>query len=349
MLTEMNEDPLVSIIIVNYNGSKFLEPLFNSLLRQRYRRFEVIVVDNHSSDNSKEILRKYHNIFNKKGITFKYIVLRKNTGFCLGNDIGYLYTNSNAKYVVLLNNDTVVEEDWLKELVLFMEKHLNVGAASSLILFDYTNRIDNTGGRLDIYGGCIGRGLMEHRKVAETHDPFYGFFYASGCSMIIRRELFKELKGFDPWLSMYHDDIDLSWQIRLLGYKIGFVKDSVCHHIRRPGFGRKLPVWKFYLANRNRIRILIKNYELGNIVRRIIPATILSILAGLFLSIVSRNAYYLLYSFKIITWNIRNLGNTLIYRRLVQSKRKVSDREIEKYMDKKPLGLWHAKAYLRLT
>ncbi len=342
------KEPYVSVIIINYNGLRYLEALFNSLLKQDYSNFEAIVVDNHSTDNSIRILEKFYKIFNSRGIGFKYVVLRRNTGFCLGNNIGFLYSSARSKYIVLLNNDTIVESSWLRELVSFMEKYSDVAAASSLILFDFTNRIDNTGGRLDIYGGCIGRGLMEHKRVAEKHDPFNGFFYASGCSMIIRRKVFEELHGFDPWLSMYHDDIDFSWQARLLGYRIGFVKNSVCHHMRRPGFGRKLPVWKFYLANRNRIRIIVKNYELRNILRRIIPAVIITFLAGFFLSLISRNAYYILYSLKTVTWNIRHLKNTLTYRRIIQSKRKVGDKEVEKYMDKKPLGIWHAKAYLKL-
>ncbi len=338
----------MSVIIINYNGLHYLEALFDSLLKQDYSNFEVIVVDNHSTDNSVDILERFYKTFNSHGIGFKYVVLRRNTGFCLGNNIGFLYSSARSKYIVLLNNDTIVERFWLRELVSFMEKYSDVAAASSLILFDFTSRIDNTGGRLDVYGGCIGRGLMEPKHVAEKHDPFKGFFYASGCSMIIRRKVFEELHGFDPWLSMYHDDIDLSWQARLLGYRIGFVKNSICHHMRRPEFGRKLPVWKFYLANRNRIRIIVKNYELRNVFRRIIPAVIITFLAGFFLGLISRNAYYILYSLKTITWNIRHLKNTLTYRRIIQSKRKIGDKEVEKYMDKKPLEIWHAKAYLKL-
>ncbi len=343
------QDVFVSIILLNYNGEKYLPSLFRSLLKQTYKNFEIIVVDNNSKDRSMEVILEYKDLFEKQGIAFKLLPLKKNTGYCLGNNLGALIADKKAEYLVFLNNDTIVENDWLLGLVEFMEKHRDVGAASSLILFNYTNRIDNSGGLADVYGECIGRGLLEHRDVAQKHSELEGFFYASGCSMIVQKELFRKVMGFDPRLFMYHDDLDLSWRIRLLGYRIGFVRKSVCHHMRKPGFGAKLPIWKFYLAYRNRVRVLIKNYELWNIITKMPKTIIIIVAAGVFLSILSRNAYYLLYSIKAFLWNLKKMKDTLLQRKYVQKLRRVRDNLILQYMEKKPIGIWHGKAYLRLT
>ncbi|MEM3610310.1 MAG: glycosyltransferase, partial [Candidatus Anstonellales archaeon] len=164
--------PKVSIIIVNYNGAPFLGKLFSSLQVQTFKDFEVIFVDNNSTDDSLEITKS----FTKKDLNISIVKLPNNTGFCNGNNIGFKYTK--GIYVVLLNNDTYVSPTFLEELVKSMDSNSSIGICQSKII-DLRNKCYVYGNFLVVYGK---NSFSKPFKIED--DLFEGAFYASGAALI---------------------------------------------------------------------------------------------------------------------------------------------------------------------
>jgi GT2 family glycosyltransferase len=125
----MSREPFVSIILVNYNGKHYLGDCLRSLLSVDYREFELVFVDNASTDGSVDFVKSFFPHSN-----VKVVVADRNYGFAGGNNIGVRYVDPSAKYVVFLNNDTVVDKGWLRALVDVMEKDPLVGAAQSKVM-----------------------------------------------------------------------------------------------------------------------------------------------------------------------------------------------------------------------
>jgi len=276
---------------------------------------------------------------NKKLILIKN---EKNYGFAEGNNIGMRYAMKalNPDYVLLLNNDTVVDPVFLMELVKVAENNRKIGLIQPKILYYDNLTINTTGFLCDIFIGIMHRGRYEKDENQYNHLTEEGFFYASGACLLINKDLLLELRDgcFDERLFAYHEDVDLSWIARLLDFKIVYCPTSVCYHKEGKasgGFNPKTAFWGY----RNRIRILIKNYSIKNIVC-IIPLTILlEFFLSILVSIYQRNFKYFYSFLKALVWNIKNLGDTLEKRSFIQSKRKVEDKQILKHMERSSLEL----------
>ena len=180
-------DECVSIVIVNYNGKNFIEGLLSSLSDQSIQNFEVIFVDNASTDNSAKILKK---LLKEKfsNLKVKIILNKKNLGYCAGNNVGLKYAKGN--YVVFLNNDTYLHPNWLNELVKVLNEHPLIGACQSKLLSLTTADVQNVGNVCDKYGlstwGPRPRECNQNNLLVNT------FFYPSGASFIIRNKIIDE-------------------------------------------------------------------------------------------------------------------------------------------------------------
>lgn len=326
-------EPHVSIIIVLYNSEKYLPKLLKSLASQDYnhKKMEVVFVDN-SQGIHLRYLNKLIYEFNFY-IKFKYIKL-KNLGYCLGNNIGFNYTNKNSKYLLVLNPDTYLENNFITELINYMERNPNIAIASSKVVYPYLNLEGSSKIYLDAYGSIIGE------KIAKKLSLNVNFFYVSGAAIMIRRDVFIKLEGFDPWLFMYHDDVDLAWRARLLGFQIGYTENTKYYHLKEKiEYGHSLNLIKYYFMTRNRIRILIKNYCLSNLFKVLITI-LLIMMRGFYSSIVTKKAEFIIITLKAFKWNIINLKNTIRYRYKVQNSRKICDKKIlNHYMTRKPIEI----------
>ncbi len=310
--------PRISIIVPNYNREDVVEKLIESLLNQTYTDYELIIIDNNSNDRSLEIIKKkLEENTHKLKYEYRIVKLKKNYGYCLASNIGVLYSNA-ADYLVVINNDLILDKNWLKELVEYMDENLHIGIASSKVLYYGLNRIDSTGLIVDVYGAVMSRGFLQKPEIADKDIGRQPFSAVHGASVIVRKELFKKIGGYDNLLFMYYDDIDLSWRILLLGYEVGYVPKSICYHVKSPEYGEKLSLHKYYLSNRNRIRVMIKNLPLKHLVKFIPLTIILILLRGLYHSLKSRNALYITYGIKSILWNIAKLKSTLALRTLIK-------------------------------
>jgi len=338
---KFEKSPRVTIIIVNYNGAPFLKKLLSSLEKQTYKNFEIVFVDNASKDKSIEIIKKYSE---KVTIKMKTIILSQNLGFCKGNNIGLKF--AEGEYIVLLNNDTFVSPTWLEELVEAMDYNERIGVCQSKIINMRDKRV-LLGNFIGVYG--MRKNTIISSVSSHTKKYFEGLFYASGASLIIRKSLLSKL-GYLFDEKQFTGDLDLSWRVRLLGYKIVTNIKSLCFHYQ--GYSTKIVTRKRIEAQahsyKDRIRTFIKNYSLTFIFKRVPILLLVMFLESIYLSLIERQP--MLYSFiKGIVWNILNFGDTWREHLLAQSIRVISDEEIERYMLLYPAELYFWRLKIRKT
>jgi len=256
----MNE-PLVEIILLTLNGKEDTIKCLNSLRRTRYGNFRVTVVDQNSSDGTPALIAKEFPWAN-------LVRNAENTGFCKANNL--ILTRSEAKYCVLLNNDTEQDSDWLSALVNVAEHDVTVAALQPKVLsmrdpgrFEYAGA---AGGFMDIYGYPLCRGrVFDH--VEEDHgqyDDCREIFWSCGVAMFLRMEVLKKVGYLDELMFIYAEELDLCWRLNLAGYRLLFVPRSIVYHLGSATMARKpFRYRKEYLTHRNHWIILFKNYRPG--------------------------------------------------------------------------------------
>jgi GT2 family glycosyltransferase len=244
----------VSIIIPNYNGQKYLGECIDSLQRIDFPReqYEVIVVDNASSDNSVEFISS----------TYPDVILitaEENLGFASGCNLGI--KNSSGKYIVLLNNDTVVDINWLKELVAVADNDKDVVITGSKLLFKLKpNEIQNAMSFLTTRGD--GGDIGSHQLDEGQYDTTREVMAVCGASMLIKRTLIEDIGAFDEDFFAYYEDMDLCYRARLYGKKIVFAAKSIVYHVHSATSGEWSPFFTF-LVFRNKLLLQLKNSPSG--------------------------------------------------------------------------------------
>lgn len=275
-IPELNKSsPLVSIVILNFNGADYLENCLRSVLQTAYQQYEVILVDNASTDSSfKDISRIF-------GSHPRLILVKneRNLGFAEGNNLGAKI--ARGKYVVFLNNDTETSSDWLKELVNVMEFDPLVGAAQSKLLSFDKKSFDGCGDFLTIYGDSFPRGRFEKDK--GQYNKVEEVFAARGAALIVRRDLFRQVGCFDEKFFLTCEDTDLSWRIRLTGAKILYVPSSVVYHAVSASSRKSSQ--QINHSFKNKTMMIVKNYGNRNLIRslpNVLISESLSLMGSLF-------------------------------------------------------------------
>lgn len=252
----MVPSPLVSVIVINYNGKEFLKDCLESIYGQTYHNFELIVVDNGSTDGSVQFIKE-------KFPDTILIENKENLGFAVANNQGIEILR--GKYVALLNNDTVVDRDWLKNLVTAAESSSeDTGMwAGKILSLENPNIIDSVGGLIISNDGIAkGRGRLE-RDIGQ-YDREEEVFIPSACAALYRKRMFDEVGLFDEDFFAYCEDTDLGLRARLAGWKtISAPKAVVYHHYS--GTTGKYTSIKAYLVERNHIWLAIKNFPLSKL------------------------------------------------------------------------------------
>lgn len=245
-----NNQPLVYIIIINWNGLDDTIECLKSLNKISYKNYKIVLVDNNSKDNQAEKLEKQ----------FPYVKLIKNTentGFCIANNQGMeLALKDKADYVLLLNNDTTVTPNFLDILIDYSEKHPKVGITTPKINYYYQqNVVWCMGGNISKYTGLcrlIGKGKQssQYSKIIEPD-------FASGCALLVKQEVFKKIGLLDPVYFAYYEDADFSYRTRMAGYKIVVLPKSIILHKKSASAGikksQKISPLQAYYLSRNMI------------------------------------------------------------------------------------------------
>jgi len=241
----------VYIILLNWNGLNDTNECLQSLKKITYDNFEVVVVDNNSSGNDVNILKEEFG-----GFTHKIIVNDSNLGFSGGNNVGIKYAIENgADYILLLNNDTIVEPDFLDNLVSHVNINSSVGILTPVIKH-YNNRskIWAAGGKLSKLRGSG----FASTEIGKSNAPSEVNF-ASGCALLIKREVFDKVGFLDENYFLYLEDTDFCYRTIKSGYKILLVPSSVIYHKINASTKENVSRLPLYYVTRNRLYFSNKN------------------------------------------------------------------------------------------
>jgi GT2 family glycosyltransferase len=242
--------PLVSVVIPNWNGKKFLPECIDSLIEQTFCDFEVILVDNGSTDGSAEFVEERYGEF------IRIIRNKENLGFTGGNNVGI--RSARGKYIVLLNNDTVVEPTWLGELVKAIGPDPQVGMwASKVYSYHQRDRIEAVGEL--IYWDGLNRARGQFEQDQGQYEELEEIFFPPGCGGMYRKKVFDEIGVFDEDFFAYGDDAEIGIRARLAGWKCLYVPQAVVYHKNSGSTGQYSPFKAFYVE-RNRFWITIKYF-----------------------------------------------------------------------------------------
>lgn len=318
----------VTVLVLNFNGRKYLKECLNSLLATDYPCLKIIVIDNGSTDGSAEFIRSnYPNV--------KVIKHDHNYGYARAYNV--VIGAIQSEYIALLNNDVLVEPNWLKELLPYAAND-DIAAVTPKMKFLHDKTLINAaGGSCDLYGVGWNRGNGE--VDTGQYDVVQEVFYGNGGALLIKKRVWCEIGPFDERYFMYGEDLDWCWRARLKGYKIIYVPYAeVRHHWRGSG----APM--VYLLERHWLSTVLKNYSLKILIQLMPKYLALKALKAIWL-IARAESREKLTVLKSILWNLTNLRKTWKKRVRIQMSRTRADVEIQKYMFKGSfeLSMWLKK------
>lgn len=251
----------VAIIILNWNGWKDTIECLKSLNNLNYKNYEVIVVDNGSTDNSVEKIKEY--IENKP--KFKLIANEKNLGFAGGNNIGIRYAlNNEFEYILLLNNDTVVDENFLKPMVELLESSDDIGfVGPKTYFYDKKNLIQVAGGGyVDLTTArAYLLGYMENDS--SKYNEVIELDYVSGSCILTKRDVIEEIGLLDERFFMYYEDVEWCYRGKKHGYKSFYQPEAVIWHKHGASTNK---CFELYHLNKSRI-LFIKKTGMKNFIK----------------------------------------------------------------------------------
>ncbi len=323
---------LVSVVIPNWNGKKFLAGCLDSLAEQRYARVEVIVIDNGSVDGSLEFLAQYPHV--------KVISFEVNTGFAFAVNAGI--KAAHGEFIALLNNDTVVDPGWIEEMVRAMSRHSEIGSTGcKMLAYDDHSLLDGAG---DGYrrGGLPGR--IGHREIdCGQFDKERYILGACGGAALYRKTMLEDIGLFDEDYFAYVEDVDLGLRAQSAGYKCLYVPTAIMYHLGCGTTGSGYHPLVVRLSSQNNWNTIVKNIPLTLLVR-FLPHIM----------------YWQLYYFAVVivrggqvlpwlsgTWNALKLLPRMLGKRAeIESKRRVTLEYLETIIVESEQGL--AESRMRL-
>ena len=250
----------VSIIIPHWNGIETLSECIKSILKTQFDSYEIIVVDNASTDGSQDWIKE----------EYPQIILienDKNYGYAGGCNRGVDY--ANGEFIIFLNNDTIQDPEWIKYLISLVETNENIAAVQPKVLnyfnkniFDYAG---GSGGHMDVFCFPFARGRIFLNQEIDLgqYNESRQCFWASGTAFLIRKELFFKAGKFDEVFFSHMEEIDLCWRLRAMGFQIWVAPKSIVYHknaLSMPMHSHK----KYYLNHRNSLLMLFGNYSFSN-------------------------------------------------------------------------------------
>ena len=247
--------PLVSIVILNWNGQRFLQQFLPSIFATSYPNYKVIIADNASTDDSAIFIEENYP-------DARFLKLKENYGYAKGYNEAL--KQIDGKYYVLLNNDVEVEPNWLNPIIDLLETNAQIAACQPKLLmyedrssFEYAGA---SGGWIDVLGYPFARGRVfdfVEKDVGQYDEP-QACFWASGAALVIRSDLFHKAGGFDDYFFAHQEEIDLCWRLKNRGFEIYCLPQSVVYHLGGGTLNKSNP-HKTFLNFRNNLIMLYKN------------------------------------------------------------------------------------------
>jgi len=330
------DSPKVSIIIPHWNGIEILSECIESLKQTHFDSYEIIVCDNASMDGSQKWIKDNHSM-----ITL--LENNRNYGYAGGCNRGA--DIANGEYLVFLNNDTIQDPDWLGHLVKCIDKGDDIAAVQPKILnyfdrtiFDYAG---GSGGHMDIlcYPFARGRLFLEQEKDNGQYDDSTPCFWASGTSMMVKKDLFIQAGKFDEIFFAHMEEIDLCWRLQAMGYQIWVEPESIVLHknaVSLPMNSHR----KYYLNHRNSLLMIFSNYSIPNAFYLGTIRLMLEFIALVYATI-KLDINHVTGIIRSLVWVVLHPFTIIGRRKRFNSIRELRDRDILKKLCRTPIVLAH--------
>lgn len=327
------EKGLVSVIIPNWNGKKFLKGCLDSLLESNYPQLQVVIVDNGSKDGSVEFLES-----NYKQV--RLIKFEKNTGFSVAVNAGIRH--SNGEFVALLNNDTVVDPSWISEMMRVLKEHPEAGsAACKMVAYDDHSLLDGAG---DGYrrGGLPGR--IGHRELDSGQFDHERYILGPcGGAALYRRSMLDDIGLFDEDYFAYLEDVDIGLRAQAAGYKCFYTHKAVMYHLGCGTTGSGYHPLVVKLSAQNNLNTIVKNIPIDLLIK-FLPQ-IIYWQAYYFAVVIVRGGQVL--PFLHGTWNALCLLPKMLNKRAqINAKRRVPNSYMEEIIVKSEIELAESRQRL---
>lgn len=320
----MIQNPLVSIVIANFNGEGFLNTCLKSVLSAQYSNFEIIIVDDGSNDGSIKIIKS----FQRKDRRVSLIVNSKNVGAAASRNKAIKV--AKGEIVIFLDNDTEVDKNWLGELVKPLIRNQKIGASQSLLLdFEKRDLIQMAGGLLIPQTGWLvpfyqwQKFSRIRERIAERN------IVAISAALAVRKDVIDKVEDFDEKEAIYTEDLDFCWRIWLAGFRIVLVPNSRVFHwtksvAKRAGMKASYRQIYFHLA-KNSFCSILKNYSAVNIFKYFPLSVLINFGRGFVFLFARFSSDALLGSLNAFVWTARNLSDITEARKKIQHDRKFGD------------------------
>ncbi|MCK9379411.1 MAG: glycosyltransferase [Candidatus Moranbacteria bacterium] len=319
---EKYDQDIVDVITLNFNGKKYLEPLFNSLRKQTYNNIRVTMVDNGSDDGSADyVINKFPWV--------NVIRSKKNLFFSRGNNLAV--SKTKGEYIFFVNNDVILERDAIQNLIDTMKEKgkYNIASIAAKMLFCKNKKIiDSAGVVMTSNGAPFNRGVgqIDIGQYGQIEEIFGACFGA----VLVRRNVYENIIGpLDNSYFGYFEDVDWSFRARIFGYKSYFCPNAIIYH-DHSGTSKKLGYeWKYYLIHRNFLKTIIKNFKFKGMLFKGGRKT-LELINHLRKTDNSKRRWSIIKILAHITFSLPGLIKKRI---IIQSKRCVSDHECIKFSE----------------
>ncbi len=317
----------ISVIIITWNGKDLLKSCLGSLEKQIYKNFQIIVVDNGSKDKTLEFIKK--NYPNIKTIEFK-----KNSGFSKAANKGI--KASKSEYVILLNNDTVADRNFVKNLSKSLISHKKYcGCTAKIINYFDKNILASAGDIMNNVGQSFARGLGD--KASKFNKPEEVFLITGGAS-IFRKKAFEEIGFFDEDYFIYGEDSDWCFRAQLFGYKFWYEPKAIVYHQCKAS-SKKMSNIIDYFHFRNMTLTILKTFPLKLFLKRWRFITIPLVHLNTFFYMTIKG--HLIEAVRADFWILKCLPQILKKRSIIQSKRKVTIDYINNWLVPKKLRFYN--------
>ena len=330
--------PLVSIIILTWNGLEHLETCLPSIMEQTYENIEVIVVDNCSTDCSIEYVKENYP-------SVKLVCNSENVGFAEGNNVGI--RESSGEYIVVLNNDTEVDKNWISAFVEAADENPDAGMLACKILSYYDRKLIDCVGHL-IYPDGLSRGRGRGEMDEGQYDELEEVAFPSGCAALYKKEMLEQIGLFDKDFFIYVEDSDLGIRGRLAGWRCLYVPDAVVYHKYSATMGGYSPK-KAIMIERNRIWFVVKNLPVTMVmssfyyafIRYVFQTYDASFGSGAARQFISEGSRWTVVSvlFKAYWSAMMGIPEMLKKRRKIRGQKRVTSKEVRRWYKDYKLGV----------
>ncbi len=301
---EQNQFPLVSVVTINYNHSKVTADCLDSLKQITYPNIEIILIDNASPKEDASWLKEAY-----PHVT--YIQSETNLGFAGGNNLGI--KKAAGEYILLLNNDTEVEPDFLEPLVDKCRNNPDAGAVSPKVRYHHTPEMLQYAGYTSINKFTGRNKAVGFNQIDKGQfDKDYTTYYAIGAAMLLPREVIEDIGLMSDIFFLYYEEMDWGYRIRQSGRRIYYVHNSLIWHKESIATGFDSPLQVYYL-NRSRILYIRRNSKGLNYLGAFFYLLLVSIPKNYFSYFIKRKLDLLKAYHRAISWHVKNAFNKKIH------------------------------------